>query len=114
MLTQPMKINIGPLPEATQHNWAATLRKAKPAAVATTSLAPIQTNQPMNTPSTLSHISPKHPTEHSNYCAICTPLGNICLQEFPISLDWDDDEEEGKEDLNRGVEQDKMVKRKSL
>ena len=53
-LFQPRKINVGPLPEATQHNWDATLEKAKDAAGVTTSLAPIQTSQLMDTPSTLS------------------------------------------------------------
>ena len=45
-LLQPRKINIGPLPEATQWNMLATL-KAKEVAGATTSLAP-HTDQPVS------------------------------------------------------------------
>ena len=47
----------------------------------TTSLAPIQTRQPMDTPSMLSPTSPEAPTkliEHSRYCMICTPLAKTC------------------------------------
>ena len=53
-------------------------------------------NQPMETTATLYPTSPKSPMKiikHSKYCAICTPLGKICLKEFPMSSDWDDDEE---------------------
>ena len=99
-LFQPRKISVGLLHEATQWNWAASLGKAKDAAGITTSLAPIQTSQLMDTPSTLSPTSPNPPiksSEHSNYCAICTPLGKICLKEFPMSSDWDYDEEEEKD-----------------
>ena len=89
-LSQPRKINIRPFPPATQLNWLATL-KVKEAAGATTNLAPTQTSQPMDTQSTLSPTSPIPPvkfTEHTKYCAICTPLGRICLKEFPMSSDW--------------------------
>ena len=45
-LSQPRKINVGPLPDANQQNWAATLGKANDAAGATTSLPPYrQTSQ---------------------------------------------------------------------
>ena len=59
--SQPRKINVGPLLEATQQNWAASLGKAKDVADATTTLAPIQTNQPMDIPSILSPTSPDPP-----------------------------------------------------
>ena len=39
-LSQPRKINIRPLSEATQQNWLTNLKKAKDATSATTSLAP--------------------------------------------------------------------------
>ena len=92
--SQPRKINVRPLPEATQWNWLGTL-KAKEAAGATISLAPTQTSQLVNTPSMLCPTYPIPPnTEHTNYCAFCTPLGKICLNEFPMSLNWDDDDEE--------------------
>ena len=96
-LSQTRKINIEPLPEATQQNWIATLGKAKDATGATTSLAPIQTSQLMDTPSTLSPTSPKSPTkftEHLRYCTICIPVGKICPKEFPLSSDWDNDEKD--------------------
>ena len=60
----------------------------------------------IDTPSTLSPTScvpPVKVTEYAEYYAIFTPLGKICLKEFPMSLDWDDDdyEEKGK-DQNKG------------
>ena len=30
------------------------------------------------------------------YCAICSPLGKLCPNEYPITADWPDDSEEGK------------------
>ena len=96
-LSQLSKINVGSLSDATQWNWAATLGKAKDVACMTTNLAPIQTSQPMDTTSTLFPTSSQPPikfTEHSKYCAICTPLGKTCPKDFPMSSDWDDEEEE--------------------
>ena len=37
-------------------------------------------------------------TEHTKYCAICTPLGKVCLKEFSMSLHWDNDKEEEEEE----------------
>ena len=56
-LSQPRRINVGKLPEATQQNWASTIGKnliqeAKDVAQsASTSLDPIQGSQLMDTPS---------------------------------------------------------------
>ena len=98
-LSQHRWVNVGPLPEATQQNWASTLGKADDAAGMITSLAPIQGSYLMDTSSMASPISPvAHAiiTEHSKYCVICTPLGKICLEEFAMSLDWDNDEDQAK------------------
>ena len=35
-------------------------------------------------------------SEHTKYCAICTPLGKMCPNEYSMSLDWDEDLEEDK------------------
>ena len=56
----------------------------------------------------LSPTSPGAPikiTEHSRYCALCTPLGKHAPKEFPISSDWDEDEE--GEDQVKGEDKDK-------
>ena len=102
--SQHRQINVRPFPAATQQNWLATLKaKESGRCGATTSLVPTQASQLVDTPSTLSPTSPVPPnTENSKYCAICTPLGKICPSEFPMSLDWDDDEEEGKDQKKRG------------
>ena len=96
-LSKPKRVNVGPLPEATQQNWSSTLGKAKDAADVTANLAPKQGSQPMDTPCILSPTSPEVSikfTEHPRYCVICTLLGKTCLKEFPMSSDLDDDEEE--------------------
>ena len=80
-----------PFPPATQWNWLATL-KAKEVAGATTSQAPTPI-QPMETPAAQSPTSPI-PPEHTRYYATCTPLGKICPNNFPISLDWEEDDDE--------------------
>ena len=113
-ISQPRKINVRPLPEATQWKWLANLRKAKEVAGTTNSLAPT-CSQPMNTPSMLSPTSPVPPikfTEHTKYCAICALLGKIYLKEFPISLNWDNnDEEEGGKDQDKGEDQSDSEKK---
>ena len=83
-LSQPRRINVSPLPEATQWNWLANL-KAKEVAGTTTSQAPTPSH-PVNTPTMQSPTSPI-PLEHIKYCIICTPLGKICPNEFPMSSD---------------------------
>ena len=117
-LSQARKINVKTLPEVTQQNWASTIgrslsKKPRMQHKEHQSAWPlIWGSQLMGTPSMLSPISPKAPikfTEHSRYCAICTPLRKSCQKEFPMSLDWDDDEEEKDqvkhEDKNKGNEQ---------
>ena len=63
----------------------------------TTSLAPIEQSQLMDTlprPSSTSPVVPAKLTGHSKYCPICMPLGKICLEEFAMSSDWDDDDDD--------------------
>ena len=62
--------------------------------VAGTGQAPAP-SRPVEAPVTESPTSPI-PPEHTKYYAICTPLGKICLNEYPMSLDWDEDLEEGE------------------
>ena len=57
-------------------------------------------------PSPTSPVVPAKITEHSKYCAICTPLGKICLEEFAISSDLDEDEEEQAKDKDKDNNQD--------
>ena len=69
------------------------------AQLASTSLAPIQGSQLLDTPSSPSPTSPPAPVkiaEHSKYCAVCTTLGKICPEEFAMSSDWDEEEDQGK------------------
>ena len=94
-----------------------TLSTPQDAEGITTSLAPTQMNQAMDTPSAISHSSPRPPmklTEHSKYSAICTSLGKIYPTELPMSLDWDGDEEEEKGDQEIGENQDKDSEKKTL
>ena len=103
-LSQPRRVNVGPLPEATQQNWASTLRKAKDTAHVTTSLAPIQVSQLMDPSSIPSPTSPAFSakiTEHSKYSAIYMPLGKICPEEFAMSSDWDDNKEDQAKNKNK-------------
>ena len=98
-LSWPQKIYIRPFPLATQWSWLATL-KAKQVPGTTTSEAPVP-SQPMKTATAQSSTSPVTP-EHTKYCANCTLLGQICPNEFPMSLDWDDsDEEAERNDQNK-------------
>ena len=55
------------------------------------------TSQPIEAPAAQCPTSPIPPD--TKYCAICTPMGKICPNEFPVSLDWDEDlkEEERKD-----------------
>ena len=75
-LSQPRRINVRKLTEATQLNWASTISKsltqeANDVAQGTSaSLAPIQGSQLMDTPSMPSPTSSAAPakiTEHSKY-----------------------------------------------
>ena len=89
-------------PKATQLNWASTIGKtlaqeAKDVAQSvSTSLVSIQGSKLMDTPSTASPTSPAAPakiTEHSKHCAICTTLGKIYPEEFPMSSDWNEEDD---------------------
>ena len=44
-------------------------------------------------------------TEHTKYFAVYTPLGKMCLNEFPMSLDLDEDDKEERKDQNEGEDQ---------
>ena len=69
---------------------------------------PIEGHWPMDTPSTLSNTSAEAPikfTEHSRHWVISTPLRKTCPKEFPMSLDWHDDEKE--EEQVKGEDKDK-------
>ena len=52
---------------------------------------PIPT-QPAEAPAAQSHRTPQTPG--TRYCAICTPPGTICPNEYPMSSDWNEDLEE--------------------
>ena len=93
------KINIRPFPLAIQWSWLATL-KAKEVPGTTTSEAPVP-SQPMKTTAAQSSTSPVTP-EHTKYCAICTPLGKIYPNKFPMSSGWDKDNEKERKDQNEG------------
>ena len=56
-------------------------------------------------PSSTSPVVPPKITGHFKYFAICTPLGKICLEEFAMSLDWDDDEEDQAKNNNKNSNQ---------
>ena len=87
-------MNVGPLSKAKPRTWLATLRKRTAASrKALTKPAKAQANQSSN-----SSLSPEE-----KYCAICTPLGKLCPNEFPESQDWEDSEEEGN---NQGKGED--------
>ena len=45
-------------------------------------------------PSATFPAAPAKITEHSKYCAICTPLGKICPEDCAMSSDWAEDEED--------------------
>ena len=103
-LSQSRKVNIGPLPKATQRNWLATL-KAKEAEVTTSSKAPtpVQQAEAPATQSTTSLSSPE-----TKYCAVCTPLGKLYSNEYPIALDWDEDLGDEKEIKDQDKEEDNL------
>ena len=71
------------------HNW----QKSKPASqgcgTKCVNQPDLHTRKPINghlsTPSPTSPTAPTKITEHSKYCAICTPLGKICPEEFAMS-----------------------------
>ena len=102
-LSQLRKINVRKLPKATQLNWASTIgrnltQEANDVAQSTsTSLVPIQGSRLMDTPSTPLPTSPAKIKEHSKCCAICTLLGKICPEEFPMSSDGDEEDDQAKD-----------------
>ena len=97
-------VNVGPLPKATQRNWLAMV-KAKEVAGVTSSQDPMP-SQPIEAPLTQSLTSPV-PPEHTKYYAVCTPLGNICPKEYPMSLDLDEDlKDEDRKDHNEEDQKD--------
>ena len=107
-LSQPGRVNVGPYPPATQRNWLTTL-KAKETEAAASSQTPTPT-QPVEVPATESPTPSTSP--NMKYCAICTPLGKICPNEYPMSLDWDEDLEK-QERKNQEIEDQKDNDRKT-
>ena len=91
--SQLRTVNVGPLSKAKPRTWLATLRAKELEAVAfwqaSTKLARASANK-----SFLSH--------EDKYCAICTPLGKLCSNEFPGSQDSEDSkEEEGNDQVKK-------------
>ena len=97
-LSQPKKVNVGPIPKATQRNWLTTL-KAKEVEATASSQAHAPT-QPTVAPADQSPNSPLSP--YTKYCAVCTPLGKLCPNEFPVCQDWGEDSKEEGNDKNKG------------
>ena len=62
--------------------------------------------QPVEKPAAQSPTSSFSPD--TKYCAICTSLGKICPNEFPVSLDWNEglraedrkDQDKGEDNLS--------------
>ena len=94
-LAKPRKMNIQkpkcPAATANPLNWKSTTGKSLTqeaiytACSASTYLAPIQGSKLINTlstPSPPSTAAYAKITEHSKYCAICTPLGKYCPEKF--------------------------------
>ena len=92
------KVNMRKLPKATISR--SLTQEAKDVAQhVSTSLAPIQGSQLMDTTCTPSHTSPAAPakiTKNSQYCVISTLLGKICPEEFSMSSDWDEEDDQAK------------------
>ena len=62
----------------------------------------------LHTPSMPPPTSPAAPvkiTENSKHCVICAPLGKICLEEFALSPDWNEDKEDQAKDKDKDNEQ---------
>ena len=77
-VSQPRKVNVGPLPEAIQKNWLTTLRAKEVEATASSwALAP---TQPADVPANQSPNSSL--SLDTKYCAICTPVGKLCPNDF--------------------------------
>ena len=82
-----------------QRNWLATF-KAKE--VEATKQVPTPA-QPARTSATRSSAIQPSVVQSPKYCKICTSLEKLCLNEYPITTDWQDNS--GKEE--EGQEQDK-------
>ena len=87
-------MNVRPFSEAMQRNWLTTV-KAKETEAAASNQAPTPT-QPAEAPATQSPNLSLSP--NTKYCAVCTPLGKLCPNEYPLTLDWEDNLEEEEEE----------------
>ena len=85
--------------------------KAKEAESSTPSQAPAP-SQSVNTPVVQCSTSPI-PLEHTKYYVICTPLGNICPNEYPMCSDWNKDLKE-EDRKNQEIENQMTVKGRHL
>ena len=47
-------------------------------------------------------------TQSPKYCVVCTPVGKLCPNEYPITSDWQDDLEEGEESQEQVKEEDNI------
>ena len=70
-------------PKFTQRNWLAIVNAKE---VETTKQAPTPA-QPVEAPA----------AQSAKYCAVCIPLGKLCSSEYPITVDWQDNLEEGEQ-----------------
>ena len=88
-------MNVETLPKAKQRTCLTTFKiKEAEATISTHFPAP---SQPADAPADESSNSPL--SLDTKYCALCTPLGKLCPNEFPVSQDWEEDskEEEGND-----------------
>ena len=86
-LSQPRKVNIGPFLKVIQRNWLATGR-AKEAEATPSSQTPAP-NQPAEAPAAQSPTLPLSPNR--KYRAVSIPLEKMCPNDYPITLDWEED-----------------------
>ena len=107
----PRRINVKKHPEATELNWASTIQQefipgSQGCSTKHVNQPGPHTRNPANGPSIpmfppTSPAAPAKVTEHSTYCAICTPLCKICLEEFAVSSDWDEDKDDQAKDKDK-------------
>ena len=75
-------MNVGALSKAKPRTWLTTLR-AKEAEATASRQAPAPT-QPADAQADQSPNSPLSP--EIKYCAVCSPLGRLCSNEFPCDF----------------------------
>ena len=78
-----------------QRNWLTTVKAKKAEA---TKQAP-----------TPAQPAKAQAAQSPNYCAICTPSGKLCPNEYPITADWQDNFKEGEENQEQAKEGDNFL-----